>query len=272
MKASAFEFRIRFLLHAFIFVLGFWAPWNLIVRVDPPGPNAHVWGLLAANLSMIAFPASVGGITTAFNLLLGLAIVLAFSGAALRTWGSAYLGAAVVQDAVMHTAVSPTPFAGPPTPGIVADGPYRHLRNPLYLGTFLHTLALALLMPRSGAIFAIVVIGVLQVRLILGEEAFLSEKLGATYAAYCKLVPRLVPALRARIAPGGQAPHWGQAFAGEIYMWGVALSFAALGWRYNAKLLLQAIVVSFGVSLVLRAVMAKGAEGNAYADKTDNNG
>lgn len=272
MRASAFEFRIRLLLHMIIFVLGFWAPWNLAVPVDPPGPNAHVWGLLAANLSIIVFPASVGGITSAFNLLLVLAIAFAMCGAGLRTWGSAYLGAGVVQDGTMHTAASPTPFAGPPTAGIVADGPYRHLRNPLYLGTFLHTLALALLMPRSGAVFAIVAIGVLQVRLILAEEAFLSAQLGDAYATYCRLVPRLVPALGARIAAGGQKPRWGQAVLGEIYMWGVALSFAVLGWRYNAQLLLQAVVISFGVSLVVRAVMAKGAEGIAYADRTDQNG
>lgn len=257
------------LLHAIIYVLGFWAPWDLLLRLDPPGPNAHVWGLLAANLSMLAFPASAGGITTAFNLLLGLAIVFAVCGAALRTWGSAYLGSEVVQDGAMHTALSPTPFAGSPAPGIVADGPYRHLRNPLYLGTFLHTFALALLMPRSGAIFAIVAIGFLQIRLILGEEAFLSAKLGQVYQAYCNLVPRLVPAVRARIVAGGQSPHWGQAFVGEIYMWGVALAFAILGWRYNASLLLQAIVVSFGVSLVLRAIMARGADGNAGANKKE---
>ena len=245
------------LLHALIYVLGFWAPWNLLVHLDPPGPNAHVWGLLAANLSMLVFPASVGGITTAFNLLLGLAIACAFAGAALRTWGTAYLGAGVVQDGAMHTAVSPTPFAGPPVDGIVADGPYRRMRNPLYLGTFVHTLALALLMPRSGAIFAIVATGLLQLRLIFGEEAFLAGRLGEAYKAYCRLVPRLVPALRARVAPGGQVAHWGQAFLGEIYMWGVAASFALLGWRYNASLLVQAVVVSFGVSLVLRAVLPK---------------
>lgn len=261
MRASAFEFRIRLLLHAAIFALGFWAPWNLLVPLDPPGPNAHVWGLLAANLSLVAFSSSVGGITTAFNVLLGLAIALAIAGAALRTWGTAYLGAGVVQDGAMHTSMSPTPFAGPPTPGIVADGPYRRMRNPLYLGTFLHTLALALLMPRSGAIFTIVATGVLQLRLIGGEEAFLSAKLGEAYAAYCKLVPRLLPALRARIPGGGQRAHWGQAFLGEIYMWGVALSFAVLGWRYNAGLLVQAVVVSFGLSLVVRAANPKRLQG-----------
>ena len=42
---------------------------------------------------------------------------------------------------------------------VVAAGPYRWMRNPLYIGTFLHTLALALLMPPSGAVFCIIVVG-----------------------------------------------------------------------------------------------------------------
>jgi hypothetical protein len=141
--------------------------------------------------------------------------------------------------------------------GVMADGPYRHVRNPLYLGTFVHTLALALLMPVSGAIFTVVMIGVVQVRLILGEEAFLTEKLGAAYTAYCALVPRLVPSLRARVAPAGVRPRWVQAVVAEIYMWGVAGSFAVAGWRYNAHLLVQCVLVSLGVSIVARAFPMK---------------
>ena len=78
--------------------------------------------------------------------------------------------------------------------GVVADGPYRYMRNPLYLGTMLHTLAVALLMPLSGALFAVVAIAIEQMRLIGGEEAFLEGKLGERYLAYKQAVPRIVPA------------------------------------------------------------------------------
>jgi hypothetical protein len=139
--------------------------------------------------------------------------------------------------------------------GILTDGPFAHLRNPLYLGTVLHTLALSLLMPRSGAIFTIFTVGALQLWLIQGEEIFLQAKLGAPYLAYCKLVPRLLPSLRRKVVPAGLAPRWGQAFLGEIYFWGVALSLAILGWRYNAALLIQCVVVSIGVSIVARALI-----------------
>ena len=244
MKASAVEFRIRYLLHLVIYVLGLFAPWNHWLHLDPAGPNAHSWGILAA---LLAKTGAIG-ISAAFNLLLVLGIVCASVGVWLRTWGSAYLGAGVVQDGAMHTSG---------TGSVIADGPYRHLRNPLYLGTFLHTLALALLMPASGAAFAIVAIAIVQVRLILGEESFLAGKLGAAYAAYCALVPRLVPAMRAQIAGSGAQPRWGQAFVGEIYMWGVAASFAIAGWWYNGLLLMRCVVISLGVSLVVRALVRR---------------
>jgi len=235
-KASAFVFRFRYLIH------------TVIYNLDPRGPNAHVWGILAANLSQLG----VGSLFTAFNLLLSLGIFFALAGAALRTWGSAYIGANIVSSQTMHTAQIQA--AGD---GILRDGPFAHLRNPLYVGTFLHTLALSLLMPRSGAIFTIAAIGLLQLYLIHGEEAFLTAKLGAPYAAYCALVPRLFPALRRKVAATGLTPRWPQAFLGEIYFWGVALSFAALGWRYNAALLMQCVIVSVGVSLVTRALTSK---------------
>jgi protein-S-isoprenylcysteine O-methyltransferase Ste14 len=241
MKASAFEFRIRFLLHAVVIVLGFWAPWNFLLHADPTGPNAHFWGIASAWLAQTGLM----NIAAAFNLLLALGILFALAGAALRTWGSAYLGRDIVQDGTMHAGV---------VQPIVSDGPYRHLRNPLYLGTFLHALALALLMPRSGALVSVVLIAFMQIRLILGEEAFLTAKLGAPYEAYKALVPRLLPSFRPRIAAGGQQPRWPQAFLGEIYMWGVALSFAFLGWRYNASLLIQCVLVSIGISLIVRAL------------------
>jgi hypothetical protein len=143
--------------------------------------------------------------------------------------------------------------------GVVADGPYRYVRNPLYLGSWLNLLALALLMPASGAVFTLVGVVVFHLRLVLGEEAFLREKLGEPYAAYCAWVPRLLPAVRPQIAASGARPRWGQAVLAEIFMWGSAVSFAVLGWRYNAMLLLQCVLVSLGVALVVKA-FAGGVE------------
>ena len=242
MKASAFEFRIRYLLHAIVFGLGFWAPWNYLLPANPIGANAHLWGLLAADMGK----SGLMNFTAAFDLLLVLAILLALAAAALRTWASAYLGAGIVESGKMHADAGPT--------GLSVDGPYRRLRNPLYLGVLLHAVALTPFMSWSGALFTVLLIPILEVRLILGEEAFLSQKLGPVYTAYAAKVPRLLPALRPRVPAAGQVPRWGQAFLGEIYFWAVALSFAFAGWRYDAGLLVQCVLVAFGLSLVTRAL------------------
>jgi hypothetical protein len=143
---------------------------------------------------------------------------------------------------------------------VVADGPYRHLRNPLYLGTFLHTFALALLMPESGAVFAVVAIAIEQLRLIGGEEAFLEGKLGHSYLEYKAKVPSVVPSLRAKVPASGTRPAWGMAVLGETYFWGVAVAFASVGMRYNALLVTQGVVIALGVSIVARAFVPKVAE------------
>ncbi|HET6168748.1 MAG TPA: isoprenylcysteine carboxylmethyltransferase family protein [Terracidiphilus sp.] len=243
MRATAFEFRIRSVIHAVIIVLGFLAPWDRWLHLDSAGPNAHVWGTLAAHLAMIR-PGAVS-IATAFNLLLGLATACALVSAALRTWGTAYLGASVVHSSAMHG------------DAVVAAGPYRYLRNPLYVGIFVHSFALALLMPPSGAVFCVVAIGLFQLRLIGGEEAFLATRLGEPYRAYCARVPRLFPALRPRVAASATRPAWAMAFLGEIYTWGVFGVFVALGYRYNAFLLMQGVLITYGVSLIVRALVTK---------------
>jgi protein-S-isoprenylcysteine O-methyltransferase Ste14 len=257
-NGSSFLFRTRYLLHVVLFGLGWLAPWNLVYRIDPPGPNAHVWGLLAVQLGLTGAMT----ISQAFNLLLGLGVVCAVTGAWLRVWGSAYLGTRVVYGPKMQmpevTAIQHLPTLLEEKPGLLTDGPFRHLRNPLYVGTFVFTLALALLMTASGAIFTIVGITALEFLLIVGEEQFLSRQLGESYAAYCKVVPRLWPRIRGRARGTGRLARWPQAVLGEIFFVGVAGSFVAVGWLYNAHILQQCVLVSFGLSLVMRAVVPSG--------------
>lgn len=220
-----------------IYLLGFTAPWNVILHLDGAGPNAHVWARLAVLLSRNG-AMTIGA---AFNAVLIVGIACAALGAWIRTWGSACLGVGVMQDERMRG------------DSVVADGPYRYLRNPLYLGNWIDLPALAILMPASGAIFTIVFITAFQLRLILGEEAFLREKLGAPYLAYCARVPRLLPAVRPRVAWSGSRPQWLHAALAEIFLWGITASFAILGWRYDAGLLIQCVLVWLGISLIVRA-------------------
>ena len=61
-----------------------------------------------------------------------------------------------------------------------------------------------------------VLIAVFAIRLTLGEEAFLSGKLGEPYLAYQKAVPRFVPRLRGAPPSGGAKPHWLRASLAEL--------------------------------------------------------
>ena len=237
MKATPFEFRFRFFILAVLYLLGFAAPWNYWLHLD----SIRTWQLLAA------WPARSGWISfsTATVVVLFLGILCALIGAFLRTWGTAYLSPSVVQDSAMHGE------------GIIAAGPFRYVRNPLYLGNVFHTFALALLMPPSGAIFCLLAISIFQLRLIAAEESFLTATLGEPYITYCAKVPSLVPALTPRVPSSTLQPQWPSALLGEIYMWGVAVSFAILGWRYNSILLIKGVLISLGISLIVRAFLPK---------------
>ena len=238
MKATAFEFRFRFLIHFVIYLLGFTAPWDRILSAET---GRTAWLILAAwpaHNHWLSFSAATIALLVA-------GILFALAAAALRTWGSAYLGAHIVKAHTMQGDI------------VVAAGPYRYLRNPLYLGTFIHTLALALLMPPSGAVFCLLAIGFFELRLIFGEEAFLATKLGEPYLAYRARVPRLFPALTPRVPASTTEPAWPSAFLGEVYMWGVVVTFAVAGWRYNAFVIIQGVVISLGVSFIARAFLPK---------------
>ena len=237
MIATAIEFRLRYVIFLVLWVLGFTSPWDRLLHLD----SIRTWQFLAA------WPARSGwmSFSAATLAVLIVGILCAFLAAALRTWAAAYLGAFLTHDNAMHG------------DRIVSAGPYRYLRNPLYLGAFLHTLALALLMPPSGAIFCILAIGLFEGHLIAGEERFLTAKLGESYLAYCAKVPRILPSVARRIAASTLRPHWPAAFLGEIYFWGAGLSFAALGWRYNSVLIIQGVIISLGVSFIARAFLPK---------------
>jgi protein-S-isoprenylcysteine O-methyltransferase Ste14 len=164
-------------------------------------------------------------------------------GAAFRIWGSAWLGYGVVLSSQMQSA------------SLTADGPYRYVRNPLYLGILCMFAALSLLMPLTGALFTLICTTALQLYLISAEEKFLGATMGEPYLAYKRSVPRLFPRLRTTLEPTGNTPHWLQAVLSEIIPIGVFVTNAFLSWTYDERLMDRAILVTFGISLVVRALM-----------------
>jgi len=201
------------------------------------------WGTRTTAWLWLGFELSGLGVSSATGIqgATALTILIAAAAAAVRVWGTAYLGTGTVNNMEMKAGA------------VMADGPYRYVRNPLYLGSWLMVAAISVLMPPTGALVTMVLLSLFLLRLILGEEAFLAAQLGEHYAGYRRAVPRLIPSLRPRVAASGQQPNWGRALLGEVMPLGVLVSFAALSWQYNAQLLTRAMLISFGLSLVVRA-------------------
>ncbi len=133
--------------------------------------------------------------------------LLIFLAAGLRTWAAAYLRTEVVHDTAQHSEA------------LVADGPFRYTRNPLYLASLLMAAGISVLASRSGFVFLVLANWIFVYRLILREEKSLVKNQGESYRAYCEAVPRFWPALKPRVPSGNLRPDWGQAFAGESFVW-----------------------------------------------------
>ena len=172
-------------------------------------------------------------------------------GAWFRVWGSAYVGAGVVQSTSMHGQ------------SMLVDGPFRHTRNPLYLGTLLHTCGLAILMPPSGAVFTIATIWILQFRLALAEEPFLAAQFGQAYVDYCARVPRFLPVIAAQMPPTGAKPNWLLAVVGEIYFVGAFATLVVFGWSFNADPIKQGFLISLGAWLIAIALIPRARKSEA---------
>lgn len=78
---------------------------------------------------------------------------------------------------------------------LVIEGPYRYVRNPLYVTDFSLILGTALLCGK-WALILLAALYLLQLALQLPlEERELRQRFGASYRRYCQLVPRFVPKL-----------------------------------------------------------------------------
>ncbi|MGH9713940.1 MAG: methyltransferase family protein [Candidatus Acidiferrales bacterium] len=220
MKATEFEFRYRFWLIGLIFWLAFstYGFDHVDITQAIADRFAHPGGLDADSLVRIVFVCGT----------------LLVAGACLiRTWATAYLRSEVVHDSNLHSE------------SLVADGPYRRVRNPLYLGNIFLALGMGTITSRTG--FVILVGGMILfvLRLIGREEAQLDVEHGERFREFCRRVPRLWPALLPRVPAGGLQPRWGQAFVGEIFIWGFFVGM--LAFAITLKIALLWIFVAAGI-------------------------
>lgn len=115
-------------------------------------------------------------------------VVLAVAGVALYVWAARTLASAV-----------PRALASPAE--LLKRGPYRYLRNPLYVAAgavFLGT-ATAYAPWRAWDLVALVVVAILaHAFVVLREEPATRQRLGSAYDEYCADVPRWIPRISTR--------------------------------------------------------------------------
>jgi protein-S-isoprenylcysteine O-methyltransferase Ste14 len=201
-RATEFEFRHRFWIISGIFCLGF---------------SCYIWDRM--NVSVAVARLILGGLNSPLaghwiRAILAVGVLIVTLAALVRSWAEAYLDSSVVYDRKLHS------------DRLVADGPFRRVRNPLYLGNILLAAGLGLMASRTGFLVMEVATLPFVYRLILREEASLLESQGDGYRRYFETVPRLWPSWRARVPAGGGRPNWVDGFAGETFVWSFAVGMA----------------------------------------------
>lgn len=232
MRATDFEFRNRAWILSAIFI-GAFASYgqqsaSVAARIVRALAEPHADGDRLRFLMRMVFVGS---------------IVCAILAAWLRTWAAAYLDSDVVHDTTLHS------------DRVVADGPYRFLRNPLYLGLLLLALAMAPITPPWGAVWLLGAVWLFQRRLIAREEAELLASQGESYRQFLNAVPRLIPALTPRLPASGKPARWGQAFLGEGFLWIFAAAVVLLTVTLNGRL----FGIACGVAMLLYVALRRTA-------------
>lgn len=203
-EASEFEFRVRFWTIAGVFCVGFFL--YFIDHVNASVALSRlVLGRTDENVSRF------GHYVTGVFALGTLSVALA---ALIRSWAESYLHSSIVHDAALHGEQ------------LIADGPYRYVRNPLYLGNLLLAFGVGLLASRSGFLVISIGMWILVHRLILREEATLLQSQGEGYRRYLAAVRRWLPSLTPRVPASGAKANWLDGFTGELSMWGAAAAMA----------------------------------------------
>jgi protein-S-isoprenylcysteine O-methyltransferase Ste14 len=238
MRATNWEFRNRALLFGLVFAVSF-----PLYLVDHQNSTAALASWVASGLPSRA--------DLVARFLLAFAAVLLLVAALLRTWASAYLRAAVVYASEVKTA------------SLVADGPYRQVRNPLYFANVLMVIAVGAMMSRLGFFVAVVAMLLFCYRLILREEAELQAVQGEQYQDYRKAVPRLWPALRPRIASAGHQARWADGFKAESWYWGFASALVAFAITLRLTLFFAILTASLALFWVSSIVLQKKSNSQA---------
>jgi protein-S-isoprenylcysteine O-methyltransferase Ste14 len=234
MPASDFAFRNRTWLIFGIFFIGLACYW-----LDPQNSGEVLARILRSQVGFLrahSLRSSVRGLFVIGSLVVA-------SGTMIRVWGGAYLRAVVVHDSMVRAET------------LIADGPFRYTRNPLYFGALIAVFGAGLLFSRTGWVVQMALALVFCYRLILREEKELSRKQGERFLAYCRAVPRLVPSIKPHIRTSGARPHWRESFLGQTAWWGIVAAEIAYAVWLRLSVAIWVALAAFAIFVTQKYVM-----------------
>lgn len=124
-------------------------------------------------------------------------VLLALTGEGIRFWANGYIG---------HNKVNRTRKSQGETPmgHLITSGPYRFVRHPLYLGTFLITAGLCSAVGQWLFAAPVLMAFILVYRKKMGQEdALLLDEIGPEYIKYQSQTPGFLPRLKPVVPPNG---------------------------------------------------------------------
>lgn len=141
---------------------------------------------------------------------------------------------------------------------LVTDGLYAHCRNPMYLGNILMIAGVAITSNSWCCVLVVVpLFSFLYLAIIAAEQAYLQQKFGAAFRAYCRDVPGLLPRLRGLAGTIGRMEfHWRRLLVkeyGTVFGW---VSRWILVVAYNLWLLQRLSLGDGAVQALLAGFLA----------------
>ena len=162
---------------------------------ESPPRSRLTRGLILATASALVIALVLGAGRLDARLGVGLPAGLRLPGLTALVFGLAMLGWA---EATLLRMARATGGFGDPPPTLVNQGPYRHVRNPIYVGAFGLLLGLALWRGSPTLLAAaLAFLPAMHLFLVRVEEPATRRRLGAAYDDYRSRVPRWLPRLRA---------------------------------------------------------------------------
>ena len=223
LPSTPWDFKARGLVFGIIYGIAFFVGINL--QINLYGNAAPTYALVGERFG------SSGVHAAAF-----IPVFFVLAGLALRIWGAAYLSSGVVWNADVVTG------------GLLLSGPYKYVRNPLYLGNLIAAVGIGMLGPPFTLLIVVTGVIAFNMRLIRIEERYLLAVHGQAYRDYCRLVPAMLPRLTpAAVASDPRLPVWADGFWGEIFYLGVLLATlynALFSWQQPNGIVWVVLVVA----------------------------